>query len=341
MLQLVNHTPFDASFFIFPNRQGVDTLYLVIKAAFDLLPEVQIAAEQEPVRLADEYWGEPGRSSIKFASEAHLEKPGTDVVMVGSACSESGRAVESLEVGLSVADRTGGFRVVGDRSWKGGALTARPGKPKPFFRMPLIYERAFGGMHCVTTDQGEQVFAEPKNPVGVGFKGKRSFEQMKSELLPNLEDRKQSMSSPRARPPVVGFGFVAPWWEPRVSYAGTYDESWRKNRAPYLPLDFDPRFFHSAHPDWIFANPLRGGEPVSILHLSPRGKQSFKVPLCSFSTTATISGDRQPSNFRMETLLLMPSDERMCLTYRAAWLCDKKTLEIERIEVKLDGCVTR
>ena len=41
---------------------------------------------------------------------------------------------------------------------------------------------------------------------------------------------------------------MAPHWLPRRAWAGTYDDAWRISRAPYLPADFDARFFQLYSP---------------------------------------------------------------------------------------------
>jgi len=85
VLQLKNHSPFEPAITLFPDEKGVDTLYVIIKATFNLSPALSIAEQQIPPTLEDEYWGEPGLSSIKYASDMHLTKPSTDVVLVGRA----------------------------------------------------------------------------------------------------------------------------------------------------------------------------------------------------------------------------------------------------------------
>lgn len=37
-------------------------------------------------------------------------------------------------------------------------------------------------------------------------------------------------------------------WQPRLRYAGTYDQHWMDERLPFLPEDFDLRYFQSAPP---------------------------------------------------------------------------------------------
>ena len=106
MLQLSNTSPFVAEMFGFPDCDGVDTLFVVVKGTFRCdAPGVRVAEEQQPVTLADEYRGEAGESSLRYASEAHLLKPGTDVVVVAEACTPAERPVTMIDVGVGVAGR--------------------------------------------------------------------------------------------------------------------------------------------------------------------------------------------------------------------------------------------
>ena len=117
MLQLKNDTPFKSSIFVFPNVQGIDTLYVVVKATFAVGEYIEVAETQRPVVVADEPWGEPGKSSVKYASEAHLSKPSTDVVLVGEACAPDGRRVTQLDGSVAVAERRQIAYVSGERRW--------------------------------------------------------------------------------------------------------------------------------------------------------------------------------------------------------------------------------
>ena len=114
-----------------------------------------------------------------------LIKPSTDIVMVGEACATDKRPVTQLDVSLAVADLRKTIRVFGDRRWDAGLLGLHMTPPIPFESMPLIYERAFGGFHEVSP---EKTLYEPRNPIGTGFKGKRSNKEFTDTMLPNLED---------------------------------------------------------------------------------------------------------------------------------------------------------
>ncbi len=333
MLQVRNETPFTPGMFLFPDERGVDTLYAVVKAAFTLRGgRLFIAETQTPVIAADMYRGEPGRSSLRTASEAHLLKPGTDVLLEGEALAPRGRPVESCPVLVRVGPVRQVLQVFGDRRWKGGLLSPGISSPEPFVKMPLFWERAFGGTHEVAP---EQVFGEPRNPVGQGFRGRRSGGEMVGRALPNLEDPRQLICSIYDSPSPVGVGPVAPAWEPRKAHAGTYDETWRARRAPYLPRDFQPEFFHVAPSGLRVREGLRGGEPVELFNVSPEGVQRFSLPRCALEVTVKLAGQRVRLELRLETVLLEPGEARVCMTWRGAVGCDKRTLKVEEAHFQL------
>lgn len=334
MLQLKNSSPFAASMTLFPNEKGIDHLYVIIKGTFVLQDGIGIAEQQLPISMADEYWGEPGKSSLKLASECHLTKPRTDILMTGNACAPDKRPVRALDVMLRVANKAKTARVVGDRYWDSGLMGLAPSDPLPFESMPLVYERAYGGFHDVNGDQ-QKVLSEARNPVGRGFKGKRGKNDFKGAALPNIEDPRQMISSPGDEVLPVCFGPVASSWAPRRLYAGTYDEAWQKKQAPYLPADFDTRFFNTAHPDLICDGFLQGGEPVCISNMSERGPLQFNLPICELSLKIRVAGKTETPGLNLETVLFEPNQGRISMTWRAALACDKKALKIEQIEVGL------
>lgn len=333
MLQVRNETPFVPALFLFPDEQGVDTLYLAVKATFEVRgPRLRVAEEQCPLVMADEHWGEPGKSSLKRPSEVHLLKPGTEVLLLGDAHSPRGRPVESCRVSIGVGELRLVLEVSGDRKWKSGWLSPGISAPEPFTLMPLVWERAFGGVHEV--EEG-QVLAEARNPVGQGFRGRRGGSEMVGRPLPNLEDPSHLIDSISDTPAPVCVGPIAPAWEPRKSCAGTYDEAWQTGRAPYLPKDFRPEFFCVAPPALRSPAGLKGGEPVELLNLSPEGVQRFSLPQCEWEVTVRVAGKPQQPRVRLETILLEPGAGRVCLTWRGALGCDKRALKVEEARFTL------
>jgi hypothetical protein len=318
MHRLANRTPFRAELDIFPDARGVDTLVVTVKATFRLGPPLAVADAQAPIHPGDVYWGEPGASSLRYPSERHLCKPGTDILLVGSAHAPGDRPTPSLDVTLVLASIRKVVRVFGDRR----RLRGKVGAPEPFLQMPLIYERAFGGP------------GERRNPVGVGRRGDRPDGALDDEPLPNLEHPRTSYLEAGDASLPTCFAALAPHWSPRCEHAGTYDDAWRRRRAPYLPDDFDPRYFHVAPPSQRTARHLQGRERVELVNASPAPLR-FALPACGLAIHARIAGAVEALAPALETVLLEPDDDRLCLLWRAAAPVDRRALEIDEVAVAL------
>ena len=59
---------------------------------------------------------------------------------------------------------------------------------------------------------------------------------------------------------------------PRRGFAGTYGARWQRTRAPYLPVDFDPRFLQFAVGGMAFDFHLKGNETVNAQMVLTIGK---------------------------------------------------------------------
>jgi hypothetical protein len=328
MLQLKNTTPFAANMLLLPDEDGIESLYVNVKATFKIGQQWTLAEAQEPPQEADEYWGEPGESSLKYASDFHLGKPATDIVMLGEACARDGNEVRQLDVMLSVANVSKTVRVFGDRVWDNGRVS----NPEPFETMPLVYERAYGG--SVEAD-GEITEADSRNPVGVGFRGDRKGDDINGQPLPNLEEPNNLIRAPGDKPAPACFGFLAPSWQPRAGYAGTYDECWQQTRAPYLPSDFDRRFFNGAPLELVYGGFLLGGEPVEITNMHPGGDLRFSLPYIKLVAHANVNGSPRGLNFNLETLRLEPNELKAVFVWKAKMRCDKKAFSVSEIKISL------
>jgi hypothetical protein len=326
MLQIDNQTPFYAVMSVLPNCEGVDTLYVIIKATLSLRPKLTLAPVQVPVTLADEYYADPADSSLKQVSELHIGKPGTDVLVIGRAWAPDGQAVPETWVRATVAEKQKTLRVWGDRTWRSDGT---PTAPEPFEAMPLVWERAFGGVQQLP----ERMLAEERNPVGVGFAGERRASELVGYPVPNLEDPATPLQQVGQRCTPACLAPSAPHWLPRRAFAGTYDERWQRTRAPYLPTDFDPRFLSCAAPEMTFDRYLQGGEPVDLRGVTPDGPISFNLPPAHLDIEVTIAGRREHPPANLETILLEPDDNRLCLTWRAGLSCDRQVLKIEKVRV--------
>jgi hypothetical protein len=331
-MELVNRTPFAAARTVVSDREGCDVLLTVVKCTYALGKggRLEPADKQHPVQPADDFYGEPGESSVRWESDLAVFKPATDVVVLGHAY-----APRKPEAQLQVALRVGPlFRVLsvfGERRWRKGLGMS---SPEPFAKMPLTFERAFGGTDRSSANALHHE-REPRNPVGRGFVAQRSELAAGEVLLPNIEDPEHLVRSIKDRPPPAGFGFIARSWQPRAALAGTYDEAWRKNRSPLPPKDFDDRH-HNAAPRQLMASPhFAGNELVELAHLSPQGTQRFRLPGTRPRVFVSIGRQRHELPVLFDTLVLLPDEEQAVMVWRGhRRLPPQDMLHLEHIEVR-------
>jgi len=208
-------------------------------------------------------------------------------------------------------------RVFGDRHWWVllGLLRFRT-RPRAFEKMPLVYERAFGGFQA-SGKKGKVEGYDERNPIGIGYLKKAGFALVRRHRLPNLENPSQPLKRPGHRPAPAGFGYLARHWSPRRELLGTYDDAWQKERMPLLPEDFDPAGWNGAHPALQISPYLRGNEKVRISGAA-RGKPiEFRLPGIAPVMEAHWLGDWKPLEVALDTVVIEPDEKRVSLTWRA------------------------
>lgn len=333
-MELANLSPFSAERFVMIDSQGEERLVVVVKATFDLTQTpMRLHDEQAPIEFADQYYEQPGTSSIKMAGDLAATKPGIDIVLSGSAYSTK-QDRHQVDVRLKAGPMDKVVRVFGDRRWKKSFGTYLATSPEPFDRLPLQWERSFGGTDASNPDAP---VSELRNPIGVGFRGKDSQLPLADTLLPNLENPQKLIGGYWDKVPPAGFGFVSPHWEPRLRYAGTYDEVWQSNRAPLLPDDFDPRFYQSAPVDQIIDDELVPGTPVDVENASPTGRMVLSIPHTRFEVIVKASNERSVLPMKLDTLVINGDDEQAWATWRGSMSVHGKIYALEWIKIAETG----
>lgn len=324
MWKIENRTPFAADYGWYRDRDGADTWLVAVKCAFLIRADGTTveAPEQIPVNRAAIYRGDPKSSSLLYDSDLYLSKPGNDILLLGHAHAPGGKPAQQVDVTLKIADVSKTLRVVGDRRWQKGALGLTASEPEPFVKMPIIYERSYGGSDPNASDPSKPSF-EQRNPAGVGFTS------IEGQLLPNVEEAGTNL---RKRP--AGFGPIAPHWQPRLQYAGTYDDAWQKERCPLLPHDFDDRFFLSSPEDQRSKTPLKGGEFVELYNLTPGGLLTFRLPRVALGfETWFFDGQRVGHRGELHTIILEPDVPRVVLVWHTHLQCHDRVLKLARTVV--------
>lgn len=314
MWLLNNETPFASERTWARDERGAEFWLVAVRASFEIdLEGRQLpAAEQTEVQRAPVFAGDPQATGLLTDSDFALHKDGTDILVDGCAYSLESRPVTRTSVRLQVASIDKSLDVIGERRLCKGAFGLGIAKPQPFLDMPLTWERTYGGWDR-NGDSEEWVAS---NPAGVGFATDPSH--LYETQAPNIEYRDAPYRGPKSGKPAA-FGPVAHHWQPRVSYAGTYDKHWEAARDPLPPADFDRRYFRSAPSDQQTEKPLRGFEEVRLEGLTPDGFLLFTLPRINFDIVTTFknTGDVQhaPS---VHTLWLMPGRRRFEIVYLSA-----------------------
>lgn len=316
--KLDNETRFAVAPTFATDEDGRPLLVPLVQATYEILAgrSLDLAPVQEPPSLAGELWGEDiGLSCYQIEPAFAFTKPATDVVLVGHAQSPR-HAVAELQVTFRVGPVGRVLRVTGDRVWVHSLGSTAPTRPLPFDRLPLSYERAFGGWDRSSPDPALLAF-EARNPIGVGYRRPGGpFEE--GVALPNIEDPSNPIEEYGQVIAPAGVGFLSPHWQPRAALAGTYDEAWSKTRMPLLPRDFDRRFFNAASPGLIAPGYLRGNEPVLVEGASPLGRLSFNLPGAA-PPTCRVELARGPDvevPLALDTVIIDTDRDRVLVLYR-------------------------
>jgi len=311
-MELINHSPYTAGIVVDVDRDGADTLVLLVKASFDIMPngDLRVSPEQREIEWADVYAGEPGASSVLYESDATWGRTGTDIALVGHAYPQ--RAGDrQVDVGLRVGQMEKRARVFGDRYWERMLGSVGISAPEPFEKIPLVWERSFGGVDSTSADPKDHD-QEARNPVGRGFRAKNSQTDLDGMRLPNVEDPSHLISDPTDHPSPIGFGFVAKSWAPRVGFAGTYDDAWQRARAPLLPDDYNPRFTVAASEGLWATNGLFGGEVLDLVQMTPSGRLRCTLP--TVNILASYLAKVPPTNLNMHLAVVFIDTDLMTLT---------------------------
>lgn len=320
------------------DEEGRPLLVPVIKATYEFGGHtgLHLAETQLPVNLTGEPWGEPGFSSYKYEPECAFIKVTTDVILIGHAHAPE-PDTRVLAVTLSVGELRKTVRVIGERAWYRSIGRIMATKPLPFEKMPLVYERAFGGWDRNHADPEKHTF-EPRNPVGVSFcSDPKRFKD--GTRLPNLEDPEDPLRELGQKPAPAGFGFISPNWQPRASYAGTADEAWLQERAPLLPKDFDRRFLNAASPGLIAPTYLAGDEEVTVINASPEGRLWFclpGVPPPMIKVERSTAEDAKLET-KLDTVIVNTDERQLVLLWRAHLPLRDGPHDVRAIELSTEG----
>ncbi|WP_437326013.1 DUF2169 family type VI secretion system accessory protein [Sorangium sp. So ce381] len=272
---------------------------LVAKATFAMVPGGE-ARRIEPLEIvrSEVYTRGNPMKPLLAASELAPWLGRAEVVLTGHAWAPGGAPVRRMAVrlallraGAALVDKS--LEVVGDRA--GGA--AAGALPEPFVKMPIEYQRAYGGP------------GEPENPLGVGA---GADERAGGSALPNL------LPLGGGRAP-VGLGPIPPIVPSRTRLLRGLARAELEGIAS-IPDDFDWSYFQSAPADQRFDRVL-GGEEIVLEGLSQH-HPTLATRLPALRALATIllpNGAARWLPLVGDTLIVQPDAERCAVVFRGSF----------------------
>jgi hypothetical protein len=311
MWALINRTPYAAERTWIRDKRGAHLWVVAVKATFDVAQNgaLKLADKQMPPLLAAEYFGEPGKSSVRYEADLGPMKPATDVTLIGNAYAPKGKRAEVVAVSMRVASIHKILGVYGERIYYKGVLDIEPSSPVPFVERPIIYELAFGGMDVSDPDPGKHA-VEKRNPLGRGFAVRPRNLIDKPAPCIVYPEGDMAKNSP------AGFGPIASYWSPRLEYGGTYDANWEKTKKPLLPDDYDERAVLCAPADQQIGQYLRGGEPVELINLTREGILRFALPKIDLTFATYFGNRRQNHPGFLASAVIEPDKSRLLLSWQ-------------------------
>ncbi|TPL03035.1 MULTISPECIES: DUF2169 domain-containing protein [unclassified Mesorhizobium] len=329
-MQIWNQIGYPHQFTMGMDKAGHEWLVVVVKGTFDFptMPGglVQKSAKQVPLVMADTHTGVPGYSATLWETDFAFRKPRCDVIANGFAYAPGGRPAERVPVGIKIGNWSKLFEVVGHREWRAIGPVFTSTTPQPFLKLPISYDVAWGGVDGL--DSEDKLPASYKyNPVGTGWSRTKNQRLVPGLRLPSTQAIGEEIRSPFGDYRPMSFGPIGRGWPGRIEYGGTYDQNWADNVFPFLPQDFDERYFQMAPPDQQIDAP-RGSEEVQLVNLTPAGRESFRFPKTALPIALFKGGQEAfQGDLLPDTVLFDPQNRRFSLVWRLQQRIQRTILE--------------
>ncbi len=303
------------------HRRGELRLSVVAKVTCQIAPDAPfVLAPPRPIVATERYLGGPA-TSLAHPGDLALRLPRGQVLVVGAVHASGGAPCTTSAARLAVArgesmlvDKR--LEIVGDRrgparpSGLGGVQLADTAAP--FVRMPLVYERAFGGAG----------FA--RNPVGTGANARDDG----LAALPNVH-----YANGRIAEDPAGFGPISSLWPARRELlGGTSRQAADRDIAAQLSDDFRDAYFVSAPSDQQ-VDAWQGGEMIALFQMHPT-HQALRMHVPKWVVSAmlqTARGVRVPVPVRLDTIFIEPDAMTAELVYRGDIRVDAEALREARV----------
>ncbi len=328
-MDLTNRTPLPAALSVTELSPELPRVgFLAAKATYtwDATGRLELDA-QTPFGMLDE--DEPTELGLLPRDNLPRQDEAFEVILLGAAYPPKGATATWCGAALTVGTVRRDLLILGDREWlpiDGPITERRVTEPQPFDRMPLTWERAFGGSSKVLLDPDAEVrVSHGLNPLGTGFDpapGARILGQRvgappsypridRRRRLPNVESPTDRVANWGSDPRPAGWSTIpldSPMHGRRLADSGAM----QRQPGPSWP---HPEVLFRAHPDWILPLP-ESGAPIVLDGLTPGGRVALTLPRLRVVADWVIGHESGTLELRPHTLVLLPEQSRLYLVYR-------------------------
>lgn len=327
-MELINRTPLPATVSVaLSDVEGSRerTACLTAKATFNFDDDGHVELETQqpyPIFREDQETGLgllP--SDVPSGQDENFE-----VILLGCAYANKKGGTTQRTIRLSVGSTTREIAVFGDRIWLDRKTISMPA---PFARLPLTFDRAFGGRCDLYLDPDSPLeISDPINPRGRGFDAERIRDNLATAYrfppgmpalryqrqLPNLEDPTALISMWNDAPAPVGWSTVP--MDCGLRKLPQIRAITRDGIIPTIdthePLEHDPG---RGHPQWTIQTPSLGSE-VRLEGLTRTECVSFKLPDLRVFADYVLGLRAGVVALTPKRLVLLPEEGRFYIVYR-------------------------
>jgi hypothetical protein len=332
-----NTSPYLAEIFVSTDKHGSKFLVVVVRATFVVHSDgtTSVSEEQSPFVFADIHYGDPQTTAVQCETDFVPFKPRAEVLLNANAVAPSGRFVERCEVGLYGSGLKKIAMVTGERYWLSTNSGIVATRPQPFQSLPLGWHLSFGGSDNTNNDYRKHS-TDLRNPIGVGFHINTSKDTINGLQLPCVEHPRNYMRIWSDRPEPIGFGPVSRFAESRAKFAGTYNQKWMDEVLPFLPDDFDDRYYQAAPLDQQL-DTLHEGMEFMCTNMNAEGKFYVRIPTLKVMANFHFDNKTVKKIVKPDTLIMEPHNNVCIMVGRASVSLPRKFTKLREVKIEQSG----
>lgn len=301
----------NCSLLITARQMGTDGPRIVVSVGLLYDADWNIASAPEAQKWLAERFS-------KQAFDHGLMKSRGSFAVHGNAYALSAEQQQGMAVRVSLGSVSKTLHVFPPRQWCKG-LTGWSIEPTGRLDvLPLSWQQAYGGQDYPDNPEGMGYIADPNRAEGL--------------QLPSIEDPYSPLRQPGEHRQPVSFLPLPPQSSERVKFLGTCDAQWSRQRAPFLPLDSDPRWYDEVAQDQCAESYWTGTECWTIAGMHPERleltgrlpgfrprlfvqRRALPPPPGASSDMPGIEPIEEAA-LQLDTVWLFPDVERVLLIYR-------------------------